>query len=81
MTPNISQEQLKPTPAEDKAIVEVREKLEALLKINELSLYPSTILTGDGGIIHKMDLVPNRVIKLSRELAKQSVGQNTQASP
>lgn len=71
-TPNI-QEQLKPTPQEDQSILEVREKLEALLKLHELTLFPSTILTGDGGVIHKMDLVPNRVIKVSRELAKQAV--------
>ena len=79
MSTNNLTEQLKPTPQEDQAIVEVREKLEALLKVNDLSLYPSTILTGDGGIIHKMDLVPNRVVKLSRELAKQSL-QNNQSS-
>jgi len=64
-------EELKSTSSEESTIQEVTMKLQDLLKLNDLTILPSTILTGEGGIIHKIDLVPNRIIRLSRKLAEK----------
>lgn len=64
-------EELKPTSSEEKTIQEVTLKLQDLLKLNDLVIIPSTILTGEGGIIHKIELIPNRIVRLSRKLAEK----------
>ena len=64
-------EELKPTPSEEKTVQEVTLKLQDLLKLNDLVIIPSTILTGEGGIIHKIELIPNRIVRLSRKLAEK----------
>ena len=64
-------EELKPTNTEEKTIKEVAGKLSDLLRLNDLVILPSTILTGEGGVIHKIDLVPNRIVRLSRKLAEK----------
>jgi len=64
---DIDPKQFEPTTDEQEKIQEVLTKLDALLKLNDLTVVPTTILSG-GSVMNKIDLIPNRVIRLNKEL-------------
>jgi len=64
---DIDPKQFEPTNDEQEKIKEVLTKLDALLKLNDLTIVPTTIISG-GSVMNKIDLIPNRVIRLNKEL-------------
>lgn len=64
---DIDPKQFEPTQDEQEKIQEVLTKLDALLKLNDLTIVPTTIISG-GSVMNKIDLIPNRVIRLNKEL-------------
>ena len=64
---DIDPKQFEPTNDEQEKIRDVLTKLDALLKLNDLTIVPTTIISG-GSVMNKIDLIPNRVIRLNKEL-------------
>ena len=64
---DIDPKQFEPTIDEQEKIRDVLTKLDALLKLNDLTVVPTTIISG-GSVMNKIDLIPNRVIRLNKEL-------------
>lgn len=70
---DIDPKDFNPTNEEQEKIDDVLAKLDALLKLNDLTIVPTTIISA-GSLMSKIDLIPNRVIRLNREIAKRTNG-------
>jgi hypothetical protein len=68
---DVNPKEFEPTVEEQEKISEVLAKLDALLKLNDLTIIPTTIISA-GSLMSKIDLIPNRVIRLNREIAKRN---------
>jgi len=68
---NVDPKEFEPTEEEQEKIKDVLTKLDALLKLNDLTVVPTTIISA-GSVLNKIDVIPNRVIRLNKQLNEQA---------
>lgn len=73
LPPDVNPKEFEPTEEEQEKISDVLAKLDALLKLNDLTIVPTTIISA-GSLMSKIDLIPNRVIRLNKEISKRING-------
>lgn len=76
---NVDPKEFEPTEEEQDKIKDVLTKLDALLKLNDLTIVPTTIISA-GSVLNKIDVIPNRVIRLNKKLNEQARQQQSESN-